>query len=80
MRKSARKKERMRERGRGGEGTCGWPLVIFIGRVYRRALNPKKKGKNNEGRETGGSEKQGSEGERENGERRVSQSGDFFPP
>lgn len=29
---------------------CGWPLVIFIGRIYRRALDPKKR-KKNEGRE-----------------------------
>lgn len=70
---------RERRRWTGGEGTCEWPLVIFIGRVYRRALGTKKKGKKSEGRETSGSVKRGgNERERENGERRVSQSGDFF--
>lgn len=43
-------KECTREREKEGEedgeeGTCGWPLVIFIGRVYRRALGTKKKEK-----------------------------------
>lgn len=56
MQKSTREKESMKERERerektGGEDTCGWPLVIFIGRVYRRALGTKKKEKKSEGRE-----------------------------
>lgn len=41
MRESAREREKKTD----GEGTCGWPLVIFIGRVYRRALSVRKKKK-----------------------------------
>lgn len=32
-------------RHKGVECTCGWPLVIFIGRVYRRAYRGEKKGR-----------------------------------
>lgn len=50
MRKSVRekrtdrgKKKREREQNEHREGICGWPLVIFIGRVYRRVLGSQKK-------------------------------------
>lgn len=53
--------------GRGCVGRrCGWPLVIFIGRVYRRAHEARKR----EGKKCGAGEKKAG--------RRASQSSDSF--
>lgn len=57
-------------RHKGVECTCGWPLVIFIGRVYRRAYRGEKKGR-------GKREKKKKEGKRL---ARKNGATDFFSP
>jgi len=64
MRKGKREKERERERRWVRKVRAGGTLVIFIGRVYRRALGTKKK-KKSKGRGTNGSAKRENERERE---------------